>query len=1419
MESISIQKRSFQAIDGRLRFELYDLENNEHIKNKFEKIFSTLPGIQSVEASVVTGRVLIQYVDSILSLSEVTKLIQSFEKAWFYKKHKQHEVAPEVIEDEQQAHVAATYEDAMHVNRLGFMPVEGRKSRTLPFAVMLSMGGVLVLSMKRWIWGPSFWAAHPIPFYLSAATAILTGYPFFKRSIDLADQKKPHWKIDWLLGASSLALGLVRENVVVLAGLTILNTLNWKRQKAHLNDASYLEESPVLPEIKRYNNRMGKLGFAAAGANLAITRNPFTTLGLLLAANPRPSRIASEFSWKQAELDAKEQQWTVPEHGSLFHLSQVNTIITEDPAVLVENHTLRPEAHEFLQTLPDQTNIIIGSKKKNLQAQQDAEQTRYTVASMYPHLCVKDANTSYPAERHHALVIRPEKEMPTHNLASYYPSIMQDDLAGLTQTMKKVFQIRKTNLRQLNVTKGWNLFGSILAVTRRYSAPVINLMADSLILMFLSHNQKETKPEKQKQPKTRDVQTASALEEDAPVFTWHAEKEKQLVDQFHSDTEQGLSSLQVKTKRLKHGKNEWKMKEKPHWFVTYFEQLKEFTTIILGSTALISMLQGHIFDGMVMGSILLANAGIGAYQERKAANLLDSVNDFKPPISTVIRNGKEIEVPATELVPGDIVNIEAGDRVPADLRLLRSWNMEVNEATLTGESLPVPKNVGTLDSSTTVADRSNMLFMGTDLTRGRGRAIVVGTGTHTEMGHLLVLLSDEKDEKTILQQQVDSVSKKFLKLALITGSLVFLTGVIRGITLGQMLTTSIALAASAIPEGLPVTITIALSAGVLRLSKKKAVTRRLSALESMGRVTVICSDKTGTLTKNEMTVTKVATPSDLYEVSGNGYEPEGTITCQTSEATNAEDLDALMKVGWLCQNTSLYKEEDEWKVKGDPTEAAILTLAHKHGYHDQDFSEWHRVHEIPFDSQRGMMSVVCKEHRDHKDCFVMTKGSLEKVLDRCTHFQVNGMKKKLTDKQKTAFKEQNHQFADEALRVIAFAYAPITSEPDSDSVEEVERDLTFVGMVGMIDPPKSDVKDSIEECYNLGIRPVMITGDHPKTAQAIGKQVGLEATPESILTGQEIDQMDDQDLFNCVNDISIFARVTPDHKLRIVTALQEHDHVVAMSGDGVNDSPAIKKANVGIAMGQTGTEVTKESADIVLTEDHFQIILDAVKQGRSIIGNIRRALGCLLSGNIAEIIVTSVAVVAGLPLPIIPIQILLMNLLTDALPAMVFAINPGQSNAEEPRKKIADSSLYKQVITRGLLLGSSTLALFAFTLGTGATLLQAQTIAFATLVTGQLIQTFSWRKHGTDESFLDFKRDRFLIGAISISALSLLSVIYVPTLANMFSTATLQPIQWLYVLAAAGSSALISRPITAMLQRKEQTQAPEEAQPELALVS
>ncbi|UUZ95527.1 cation-translocating P-type ATPase [Paenibacillus sp. P25] len=504
----------------------------------------------------------------------------------------------------------------------------------------------------------------------------------------------------------------------------------------------------------------------------------------------------------------------------------------------------------------------------------------------------------------------------------------------------------------------------------------------------------------------------------------------------------------------------------------------------------------------------------------------------------------------------------------------------------------------------------------------------------------------------------------------------------------------------------------------------------------------------------------------------------------------------------LCNNSKLEQQEGRWITKGDPTEGALLALAAKTGLWDKDLSHWHRGFEIPFDSGTAKMSVVCKDTKAEQECYVFSKGAVESILRHCSRYQKNGELFPLTDELKELILQQNGKYSEEALRVLAFAYKPVDETAGESGMDET--DLIYVGMAGMIDPPKPDVESSIREAFALGVKPVMITGDHPITAIAIARQLGIYDGTQKVLSGHELERMTDDELNRVVEEVSVFARVTPEHKLRIVTALQHRGHIVAMTGDGVNDTPAIKQANVGIAMGRTGTEVTKETADMVLKEDHFGTIVDGVKEGRTIMGNIRKALGCLLTGNLAEIIVTSAAVMLGMPIPLVPIQILLMNLLTDALPAMVLAVNPGSKTKQTKRMDIVDKELYRKVITKGVLLGLGSLGLFAASLAAGAPLPVAQSTAFATLVAGQLIQTFSWRQEGSKETVRDWAKDRYLVGALGISWLALLAALYVPPLAGFFHTAPLPLRQWIPIFGVAGSVSLLSRPILSLMANTEQ---------------
>lgn len=903
-------------------------------------------------------------------------------------------------------------------------------------------------------------------------------------------------------------------------------------------------------------------------------------------------------------------------------------------------------------------------------------------------------------------------------------------------------------------------------------------------------------------------------------FPWHTLSYEQALQHFQVQETHGLKPEQLLRSRNQYGMNQLQPKQATPWITSFLGQFKEFTTLILLGASGLAIFTGGLFDGLAMGTVLLANAAIGTAQERKAEKVVEALNQFQPPVCKVLRDGKEAEVTGTELVPGDIVFLEAGDRIPADLRLLRSWNLEVNEAPLTGESLPVEKRNPPIDEDCLLSERPNMLFMGTNVTRGKATALVVKTGMNTEMGYLMSLMKGDDREVTPLQEKVTSISKTFIKGAMIAGGMVFLSGLIRGIPVTQLITTTITLAASAVPEGLPVTITIALSAGIFRMARKNALVRKLSALETLGRTTVICSDKTGTLTKNEMTVKAIATVNGTWMVTGNGYDPSGNIVkVDSNEGAAASikpkskvrseelinpvhhpEIQQLIKIGLLCNNSKLEQQDEQWIIKGDPTEGALLTLAAKTGLYLKNMTHWTRQHEVPFDSYTSTMSVVCKDSMVDQECFLFSKGSVEAILRRSKWYQENGEIVPLTNKHKQMILQQNEQYASEALRVLGFAYSLINWNPDGDGVNE--NDLIYVGMVGMMDPPKADVEKSIQEAYALGVKPVMITGDHPITAIAIAKQLGIWDGKRGVLTGHDLDRFTDDELTHQVENVSIFARVSPEHKLKIVSAFQRCGHIVAMTGDGVNDSPAIKKANVGIAMGRTGTEVTKETADMVLKEDHFGSIVDGVKEGRTIISNIRKAIGCLLTGNLAEILVTSASVMAGLPMPLVPIQILLMNLITDALPAMILAINPGNKTKQTKRQEIVDKELYQKVVTRGVLLGVGSLGLFVASLAAGAPIAIAQTTAFTTLVAAQLMQTFSWRQEGQDEKIRDWTKDRFLVGALGFSWLALLSAIYLPPVARIFHTAPLTFRHWIPVLIVAGSISTLSKLIIKLVSRK-----------------
>jgi len=1377
MMEVTLKKRLYTTLPGRLRLELFGIKHNPTICQKFEDIFLKIEGVHSVKANEATGKVLISYDEHLLPIEILILYLQKFEETLIRKEIQQNTEVMEASVEE----VAASAESTVQPAYLQTVPEVKREinSNSPPLPLTLAVTGVGALGMKQLIWGRSAISRHPIPFYLSGVLAIGTGYSFFRQGFKRLNQGKKA-AFDFLLGASSLALALLRENLVVLMGMSLLQYLNWKRQ-SQLNgfngeNISYLDEN-----AEKYSRKMGRIGLLASGVSFAITRNPLASFALLLAANPRPATISGEYTWKQAEYLAEESGQFRPQNGSMKQLSKVKVVVFDDVSLLYDQNGIKKECQSFLEKLPYTTEITYLHNQKGIAY----SEIRRLIMNHYG-LRVKLNDEIQPYEREEILFVTSNSQTKS-KVVSFYPTVKVSELSRMIESYEKSQTIQKQIKGYIRSTRIWNIVGSILAIPFATSAPLINLMADGLTLSFLVHAKRKTEelfPFNKNEARKKKV-----------AVSWHTLKNKDILHTLNADLINGLTEQEVKKRMKKYGKNILQPKERPHWIKDYIGQLKEFTTIILGATALISLFTGHFVDGLAMSSILILNGGIGTFQERKTQKTVEMMTKFVPPNCHVIRNGETKEKSAEELVPGDIVMIEAGERVPADLRILEAWNLEVDESALTGESLPVVKGAIPVEEKATINDRSNMLYMGTHITRGKAKAIVVETANNTEIGHLFQMLSDDTEEETPLQKQVTKISKAFMKTALVIGGIVFAVGLIRGFPVTEMIPSTLALTASAIPEGLPVTITVALTAGIIRMAKKNSLTRKISALETLGRVTVVCSDKTGTLTKNEMTIKKVSTVDNEYKVTGDGYAPDGDIIDSNGQKAKSKELEKLIQVGVLCSDTVLYQEEHQWKIKGDPTEGALLVLASKKGMKDR-YNHWKRVHEIPFDSNRGLMSVVCHEIED--ECFVMTKGSVEKILEYCKYYEKDGQKQLLTNGIRKSILSKTEEYAHESLRTLGFAYRPLQKEEPCD--DNIEKDLIFLGMVGMIDPPKEEVKESIQEAIKLGVKPVMITGDHPMTARAIAKQIGIPANEENIVTGIQLDSMTEDQLATIIQNITVFARVTPDHKLKIVKAFQKHGEIVAMTGDGVNDSLAIKQADVGIAMGQTGTQLTKETADIVLNKDDFGGIVEGIKEGRTIIGNIRKALGCLLCGNLAEIIVTSTSVIAGLPLPIIPIQILLMNLITDALPAMVLAVNPGDKTKQTKRQEIADKTLYKEVVTRGLLLGVGSLAVFALSLQNGVGLIAAQTMAFSTLVVGQLIQTFSWRQLDKSEKITEWSKDKFLVTALGASFIALTLSIYVPPLSALFKTQALPLTAWGIILAVASSSAILAKPIVKLLE-------------------
>jgi len=873
---------------------------------------------------------------------------------------------------------------------------------------------------------------------------------------------------------------------------------------------------------------------------------------------------------------------------------------------------------------------------------------------------------------------------------------------------------------------------------------------------------------------------------------FHEMDPQEIARTINTHLENGLSHSEVKKRRNQFGFNELQEGEKQSALILFFSQFKDFMVLVLLAATLISGLLGEYIDAIAIMAIVLINGILGFFQERRAEKSLEALKELSAPTTNVLRDGEWIKIPSKELVPGDIIRFSSGDRISADVRLFEIQSLEIEESALTGESVPTVKNIETIRTQDVgIGDMSNMAFMGTMVTRGSGKGIVVGTGMKTAMGQIADMLQSTDELVTPLQRRLEQLGKILIVVALLLTFLVVVIGIFQGNDIYTMFLSGVSLAVAAIPEGLPAIVTVALSLGVQRMIKKNSIVRKLPAVETLGCASVICSDKTGTMTQNKMTVTHLWTSNSLYEVSGQGYEPKGEIYKGKEKISikKGSDLEKLIQYGMLCNHSELIKDKSNYRIDGDPTEGAMLVVGMKAGYlKSKLLDEYKIIQEFPFDSTRKMMSVIVENNRGER--FSITKGAPDVLIGLSSAILRNGNAETLTATSKKQLEETVDSLASQALRNIAVAYKPIYTKALNLTESDVENDLIFIGIEGMIDPPRPEVKDAISECKKAGIKTIMITGDHVITAKAIGKQLGLLGSNQLVIDGKQLQNMTVEELDDIVDQVSVFARVSPEHKLKIVKALQNNGHIVAMTGDGVNDAPAIKQADIGIAMGITGTDVAKEASSLVLLDDNFATIKAAIQEGRNIYENIRKFIRYLLASNVGEILVMLFAMILALPLPLVPIQILWVNLVTDGLPAMALGLDQPEEDVmrrkpRHPKEGVFARGLGWKVISRGFLIGIATLAAFMFIYYRDPSQLEyAQTVAFATLVLAQLIHVFDCRSEHSIFSRNPFG-NMYLVWAVLSSVALMLAVIYMPVFQPIFHTVSILPIDWLLIIAMA----------------------------------
>jgi P-type Ca2+ transporter type 2C len=894
-------------------------------------------------------------------------------------------------------------------------------------------------------------------------------------------------------------------------------------------------------------------------------------------------------------------------------------------------------------------------------------------------------------------------------------------------------------------------------------------------------------------------------------------------NQFATHLEKGLTPEEA-TERLKtHGPNELTEKPRPGFLTLLFGQFNNFLVIVLIIAAVVSLLLGEIVDAVAIMIIVVLNAVVGVIQESKAEAALAALKKMAAPNAQVIRGGRQMTVASRELVPGDVVLLEAGNYVPADMRLTESVNLKIEEASLTGESVPVEKNANVvLDKDIPLGDRKNSAFMSTLVTYGRGRGLVTSTGMHTQIGQIAEMLQSYEEEETPLQQKLNQLAKTLGMICLIICGIIFVYGLIRDTRFSTIFSdglmaylrtekkdiinlfmTAVSLAIAAIPEGLPAVVTICLALGMQKMIRCHALIRKLPAVETLGCATVICSDKTGTLTQNEMTVVQAWTGGKRIKITGEGYHPVGQFSIDGKPFDPVRDPSAsfLLHGGLLCNDAKLEESGEEegvksYRIVGDPTEGAMVVAAAKAGIR-RDGAEkiLRRVQEIPFDSERKRMSTLHQKQTAGKDfCFdcpstlAFVKGAPDIVLDLCDQILIDGRAIPMREETRKEVLGINQDMARQALRVLGVAYRAMDGIPKECTTESVENKLTFVGLMGMIDPARPEVKEAVKVARRAGLKSVMVTGDYKDTAEAIAREIGILTPGGRVLTGAELNKMSDEELSQVVDNVDVCCRVSPAHKTKIVDAFKARGHVVAMTGDGVNDAPALKRANIGVAMGITGTDVSKETADMVLTDDNYASIVSAIEEGRVIYANIRKFVYYLISCNIGEILIIFIAMLAGLPMPLKPVQLLMLNLVTDGAPALALGMEKGDPDimGRPPRptkEPVINWEMQIGTVVQAVVMTAAVLLAYYWALQIYPQQVErAQTIAFVTLCMSELIRAFTARSEHHGIFTIGAFTNRWMVWAVLGSAAVVMISVYIPFLQPFIDTTPLSLNDWMMML-------------------------------------